>query len=226
MTQYIMRLRYDRASGLDMSHEQQSHCLFNGKMLIAQKLTKQGFMKISKTKLFLFICASPALYACAPISRDGCIKDSAYDIGYAAAMDNADRAKRLRDVSKICGKQGREIDAAEYATGFDAGTKIFCIPDNGYSWGLKGRGYNGICANAEFGAAYEDGQRIYRIEQRRIAIRNRLEEIRNRLASIARTLEEDTTLSEERRRALRRQEDELLLERRDLLAEQRSLPSS
>jgi Protein of unknown function (DUF2799) len=170
------------------------------------------------------ISALSALHACAPISREGCINDSAYDIGHAAAMDNADQTKRLRDVSKICGKQGREIDTTEYAAGFEAGTRTFCMPDNGYGWGLKGRSYNGVCANAEFSAAYEEGHRIYRVEQRRIAIRNRLEEIRNRLASIARTLDEDTTLSEERQRALRRQEDELLLERRDLLAEQQSLP--
>jgi Protein of unknown function (DUF2799) len=171
----------------------------------------------------LFGCA---LAGCAPISRESCINDSAYDIGRTAAMDNADQADRLRDVSKICSKQGREIDSTEYARGFDAGTTAFCVPDNGYRWGLKGRSYNGICADPAFGAAYDDGLRVFKIEERRVEIRDRLDAIRDRLAGIARQLDEDKTMSDERKRQLRREEDELLLERSDLLSEQRSLPSA
>jgi Protein of unknown function (DUF2799) len=163
------------------------------------------------------------LAGCAPISRDSCINDSAYDIGYAAAMDNADREDRLRDVSKICAKQGRKIDMAEYAEGFEAGIKIFCAPDNGYRWGLRGRSYNGICRDPAFGAFYEDGRRVFKIEQRRVAIRDRLSGIRDRLSGIAKQFDEDKSLSEEHKRQLRREEDKLLLERQDLLAEQRGL---
>jgi Protein of unknown function (DUF2799) len=126
-------------------------------------------------------------------------------------------------IAMIVCKQGREIEIDGYSTGFDAGTRAFCTADNGYSWGLKGRTYNGICADPSFSAAYEDGQRIFRVEQRRTAIRDRLEDIRTRLTNISGLLDEDKTLSEERRRALVRQHDELLRERRDLLAEQQSL---
>lgn len=175
-------------------------------------------------KCLILTIAFGTLASCAPISRESCINDSAYDIGYAAAMDNADRMNRLQSVSKICGKEGREVDVAGYTEGFDAGTSAFCVADNGYRWGLRGRGYNGICADPAFGAAYDDGLRIYKIQQRGKAIRERLEMIRSRVANIQRILDEDKTLTEERRRKLSREWDGLLLERRDLLAEQQSLP--
>ena len=175
-------------------------------------------------KFLILAIAFGAVAGCAPISRESCINDSAYDIGYAAAMDNADRVNRLQSVSKICGKEGREVDEAEYTEGFDAGTSAFCVVDNGYRWGLRGRGYNGVCADPAFGAAYDDGLRIYKVQQRGKAIRERLETIRSRVTNIQRVLDEDQTLTEERRRKLMREWDGLLLERRDLLAEQQSLP--
>ncbi len=181
--------------------------------------------------LGILTLAAFALHGCAPISRESCINDSSYDIGHAAAMDNADQKDRQLKVSKICGKQGREIDEAEYSVGFAAGTKAFCEPDNGYRWGIAGRKYNGICASAAFSAAYDEGFGVYLVEKRRAEldkrradIRDRLTGIRDRLASISRTLDEKETLTEERRRQLLREEDRLLLERSDLLAEQRSLP--
>lgn len=166
------------------------------------------------------------LNSCAPISRESCRNDSAFDIGYKAAMNNADQNDRGLNITKTCRKQGREIDLSEYSAGFESGTKIFCLPDNGYRWGRTGRGYNGICANPEFSAAYEDGLSIYRTEQRRTAIRDRLVGIRWRLSTIAKLFDEDKTLTEERKRELRREEERLLLERSDLLAEQRGLQPS
>jgi Protein of unknown function (DUF2799) len=177
------------------------------------------------SNFLILTIAFAGVVGCAPISRESCINDSAYDIGYAAAMDNADRVNRLQSVSKICGKEGREVDVAGYSEGFDAGTDAFCVVDNGYRWGLRGRGYNGVCQDPAFGAAYDDGLRIYKIQQRGKAIRDRLETIRSRVANIQRLLDEDKTLTEERRRKLSREWDGLLLERRDLLAEQQSLPA-
>jgi hypothetical protein len=164
-----------------------------------------------------------ALAACAPISREGCIAESAHDIGYAAAMDNADRAGRFQRVSKICAKQSRVVDLAEYDKGFDAGTATFCAIDNGYRWGRNGRSYKGVCASTEFRVAYENGLQIYNVEKRQEQIRTRLSEIRDRLSSIADSLKNDNALSEKRRRALVAEEDRLLIERKDLLSEQRSL---
>ena len=177
-------------------------------------------MKSGHFAFLAFILASVS--GCAPISRESCINDSSYDIGYAAAMDNAERAERLRDANKICGKQGREVEASGYDQGFEAGTRTFCAVDNGYRWGLRGRGYNGVCADPSFGAAYDDGLRVYKVEQRRKAISERLETIRSRLTNIAKLFDEDKALTEERKRALLREQDQLFLERRDLLAERRS----
>jgi hypothetical protein len=181
-------------------------------------------MKSPLHKLCFLLLTGVGLSSCAPVSRESCINDSGYDIGYSAAMDNADRATRLRAVNKICGKQGREVGLAEFNAGFEAGTAAFCVPDNGFRWGKMGRSYNGVCASEDFGAAYEDGLRIHKIEQRRKAITDRLDQIRFRLSGITKMLDEDKTLTPERRRALVREEDQLLLERRDLLAEQSSLP--
>ena len=172
---------------------------------------------------FLTLGAS-ALYGCAPISRESCINDSSYDIGHAAAMDNANRQDRQLKVSKICGKQGREIDEAGYSAGFVEGTKAFCVADFGYQWGAAGRSYNGICKSGAFSAAYEDGFSVYLIEKRRTDIRSRLTGIRDRLAVIGWALDESTTLTDKRKRELLNEVDRLLLERSDLLAEQSGLP--
>jgi hypothetical protein len=177
-------------------------------------------------KLAVLILSVPlffALASCATISKESCLQDSWYDIGFNGAADNKDRADHISDVTKICGKLGVSADMPLYSKGFEDGTRQFCDPDNGYQWGLKGRSYNGICANPRFSAAYDDGYRIYTIEQRRNAITSRLSSIRDRLAAIDKALDEKT-LTEEQKRKLTREFDKLLLERSDLLAEQRSLP--
>jgi Protein of unknown function (DUF2799) len=112
------------------------------------------------------------LASCAPISRESCINDSAYDIGFAAAMDNAEPGSRYQRISKICAKQSRAVDVAEYDRGFTAGTERFCSnPDNGYRWGRQGRSYNGVCVNAEFNVAHENGLRLQKTEKRQAEIR-------------------------------------------------------
>ena len=164
------------------------------------------------------------LAACAPISRESCINDSAYDIGFAAAMENAEPDDRYQRISKICAKQSRTVDVVEYDRGFEVGTANFCSsPDNGYRWGRQGRNYNGVCASAEFSLAYENGLRLHKVEKREAEIKLRLDRIRDRLVSISDMLKNDKSLSEDKRRALAAEEDSLLLERSDLLAEQRSL---
>lgn len=175
-------------------------------------------------KLALSVSAIAVLPSCAPISRDSCVNDSAEQIGYRAAMDNADRELRMREIDRTCIKFGREVDIQGYLDGFEAGTRAFCVPDNGYRWGLAGREYNGICRDPEFGMAYAEGKRVYRIEQRRRTIRDRLEEIRSSLSSIERRLDENKEMTDERRRELLRRRDDLKRERRDLQDERDSLP--
>lgn len=170
--------------------------------------------------LFVWACF---LKGCAPISRESCINDSAYDIGHAAAMENADRTSRFHVITKVCNKQGREVDEMEYRQGFESGTDSFCEPSNGYRWGLKGKAYNGICADTRFGFAYEEGRAMFAIAQRRTEIKERLSLISERLNEIAVQLDKDETLGDERRRALRRKRESLLIERSDLLDEQHSL---
>jgi Protein of unknown function (DUF2799) len=175
----------------------------------------------------MLLCSSPIfamMAGCATISEKSCRYDSWHDIGYSAAMKNADHADHISDVDKICGKLGIIVDYDQYKAGFAEGTRDFCVPANGFQWGLKGNIYNGVCANPAFNAAYDDGHHIYKIEQRKMAITNRLESIRGRLDKIATQLDEDKTLTDEQRRKLQREYDNLMLERKDLLSEQRSLP--
>jgi hypothetical protein len=180
-------------------------------------------MKMRHVKMGLLATGlSLCLGSCATISKDSCVNDSWYDIGFKGAIENDDRADHISDVTKICGKLGISVDLDLYERGFEEGTRRFCDPDNGYQWGLKGNSYNGVCANPTFSAAYSDGRRIYDIEQRRSAINSRLSSIRDRLAVISRLLDEQPT--DEEKRKLNREFDQLLLERGDLLAEQRSLP--
>jgi Protein of unknown function (DUF2799) len=161
--------------------------------------------------------------SCATISKDSCRNDSWYDIAFKGAMDNHDRADHISDITKTCGKIGIGVDLNLYERGFADGTRQFCEPDNGYQWGLKGRLYNGICANPEFSSAYDDGYEIYKIRQRRNEIDNRLAVIEGRLAGITQELEAEN-LTKEKKRSLEREYNKLLSERSDLKAEKYSLP--
>ncbi len=201
------------------------NCLLMQKANLMNNERVEGAISM-KNKSVILIAGAPLFYmlaSCATISKDSCMQDSWYDIGFKGASENRDRADHVSDVTKICGKLGVNPDLALYEKGFMEGTQRFCEPDNGYQWGLKGRSYNGICASSRFSTAYDDGNRIYKIEQRRIAITSRLSSIRDRLATITKKLDEEP-LTEEQKRKLNREFDKLLLERSDLLAEQRSLP--
>ncbi len=181
-------------------------------------------MKAKWTFLLLGTPLVIGLSSCATISKKSCQRDSWYDVGFKGAVDNHDRADHISDVTKICGNLGITVDQPMYDQGFAEGTARFCEPENGYQWGLKGRSYNGICGSSEFTAAYSDGYRIYKIQERRTAIVNRLATIRDRLATIDTELD-DKRLTDDDKRKLEREENTLFLERDDLLEEQASLPS-
>ncbi len=163
------------------------------------------------------------LGSCATISKDSCRNDSWYDVAFKGAMDNHDRADHISDITKTCGKIGIGVDLNLYEQGFAAGTRQFCEPDNGYQWGLKGRLYNGICANPVFRSAYSDGYEIYKIRQRHNEIDNRLAAIVGRLAKVKQELDAEN-LTKEKKRSLEREYNKLLLERSDLKDEKYSLP--
>jgi Protein of unknown function (DUF2799) len=180
-------------------------------------MTRKAITLLAAAPFFLL------LGSCATISKKSCVRDSWYDIGMRGALQNADHADHISDVSSICGKIGIVVDEEQYESGFAEGVRRFCEPGNGYAWGLKGNSYNGICPNQAFNAAYGDGLRIYKVEQRRSAINDRLESIRSRLGAIDKQLDE-VALTDELKRKLGREYDALLRERADLLQEQRSLP--
>ncbi len=180
-------------------------------------MRKIGFLLLV-TPLFLM------LGNCATISKKSCINDSWYDVAFKGAIDNHDRADHIKDVTNTCGKLGIGVDLDVYERGFQDGTRLFCEPDNGYQWGLKGRSYNGICANPAFSAAYRDGQEDYNIKQRRDAINARLSSIRNRLDAISKELTAVPAPTDAQKQSLKREYDKLLLERSDLNAELYSLP--
>ncbi len=172
------------------------------------------------TATVVMVLSVPAF---APISNDECARESAYEIGYSAAMDNADREGRYARVSKICMKQERAIERREYLEGFTAGSADFCQPGEGYSWGRRGLGYNGICANPEFDVAYQSGLQEYQKEKRSDEIRVRLSVIRDRLTSIADALSNGRKIDDKSRSNLIAEERRLFIERHDLLEEQRLL---
>ena len=193
--------------------------------MIAENDVDPGGSIVNSSTLCAATAAVMALLiaACAPISSGECARKSAYDIGYSAAMDNADREGRYTRVSKICMKQERAVERQEYLDGFAAGTADFCQPGKGYSWGRRGLGYNGICANPEFDVAYQDGLREFKAEKRGDQIRARLAAIRDRLSVIADVLANGSDLDDTSRRNLVAEEGRLLMERRDLLEEKRLL---
>jgi len=117
----------------------------------------------SKWILVGLFLATAGLGGCASMSSDECMASDWSAIGYEDGSRGytSDRFSQHR---KACAKHGVTADFSAYQTGREQGLVEYCQPGRGFSVGVNGGGYNGVCsANLEgdFLDAYNAGHHLY-----------------------------------------------------------------
>ena len=99
------------------------------------------------------------------MSEEECLVGDWRTIGF----EDGSVGKDVRDISryrKACDDYGVTVDLVAYRQGHDEGMVIFCQPASGFELGASGQPFNDYCPEAlrpEFYAAFEDGNRVFKL---------------------------------------------------------------
>ena len=107
------------------------------------------------------------LAGCTTMSKDQCLAGAWGEKGYQDGVSGY-RTSRLDDHAQACAKFGVAANPSAYLSAREDGLRTYCTWENGFRQGRQGNSYGGVCAPAEereFLPAYEDGRRIYAVEQ-------------------------------------------------------------
>jgi hypothetical protein len=126
------------------------------------------FVMNSKLGLLLLTVVFAGLSGCASMSGDECMTSDWSAIGYedGARGYTTDRLGKHR---KACAKHGVTPDFSAYQSGRNQGLVEYCQPGRGFSVGVNGGSYNGVCSvnqEADFLDAYKAGHQLYSLRSR------------------------------------------------------------
>lgn len=171
---------------------------------------------------FLFLLFFISLSGCTSLSQDECLQANWQQLGYNHGMQGYSLEKGQEIVSS-CREFGVTPQFNEYQVSYQQGLAVYCEPENGFTLGIRGESYNGVCNNTQFRKAWQEGNDRYQLEERKAEIEQRLNEIDWRLNTIRDELSAETVGSN-KRKELHREREMLDDERDDLIRERSLLP--
>ena len=107
------------------------------------------------------------LAGCTTMTKEQCLAGAWGEKGYQDGLSGC-RPNRLDDHAQACAKYGAAPNPSAYLSAREDGLRTYCTWESGFRQGRQGNSYGGVCAPAEerdFLPAYEDGRRIYEVEQ-------------------------------------------------------------
>ncbi len=115
---------------------------------------------------YILLLGSVALVVsgCSTMNKSECLTANWKNIGYGDGAKGYS-VTRLSQHTSACAEHGITPDLNAYNAGRDEGLSQYCIPSRGYSNGLSGSGYKGICAKHNekaFLDAYNYGLEIHK----------------------------------------------------------------
>lgn len=113
-----------------------------------------------------FVVLVVTFQGCASLPNDACRRVDWYSLGYQDGLAGR-QPEYIAKHHPDCAAEGGVPDRAGYKLGRELGLGQFCQPGNGFSLGVRGGTYTGVCAGAtepEFLQAYEAGRQIYDAE--------------------------------------------------------------
>jgi hypothetical protein len=191
-------------------------------------------MKLKAMLLIAAVGAMAALAGCETMSAEECAAADWGQLGYADA--DANGQDRFANRAESCADKGYVADADAYRAGWSEGIRSFCQPYRAFAYARAGGGFNGSCPadlDEGFRYGYNDGRRVYQIQQDIQHARGQISNLESRRYQIdedvrdrERELREATT--DEERARIRNLLEELRRERRsvndDLDIAQRNVP--
>ncbi len=167
------------------------------------------------------------LAGCTTMSKDQCLAGAWGEKGYQDGVSGY-RTSRFDDHAQACAKFGVEANPSAYLSAREDGLRTYCTWESGFRQGRQGNSYGGVCAPAEerdFLPAYEDGRRIYVVEQAVSSAEsalnsaiNRIDDREDKLDAKQRELRQEGLTDEQRERIrdrIREVRDEIRDARRD-----------
>ncbi len=119
----------------------------------------------------LTILAVVGLSGCASMSAEECMVSDWSAIGYEDGSRGF-TSDRFTQHRKACAKHGVAADFQAYQQGRKQGLREFCQPGRGFTVGVNGGRYNGVCPaelESDFVEAYNAGYKLYSL---RAAVNN------------------------------------------------------
>ena len=138
--------------------------------IAAAKLSQRRLEEIEMKALIaaaVAVTGIALLAGCTTMTKDQCLAGAWGEKGYQDGVSGY-RPSRLDDHAQACAKFGVEANPSAYLAARDDGLRTYCTWESGFRQGRQGNSYGGVCAPAEerdFLPAYEDGRRIYEVEQ-------------------------------------------------------------
>lgn len=149
------------------------------------------------------------LAGCTTMTREQCLAGAWGEKGYQDGLSGY-RSSRMDDHAQACARYGVAPNPGAYLSARDDGLRTYCTWESGFRQGRQGNSYGGVCSPAEerdFLPAYEDGRRIYGVEQAVSSAEsalnsaiNRIESREDKLEAKQRELRQDGLTDEERER--------------------------
>ncbi|WP_436355853.1 DUF2799 domain-containing protein [Brevundimonas sp. CEF1] len=167
------------------------------------------------------------LAGCTTMTKEQCLAGAWGEKGYQDGLSGY-RTSRLHDHAQACAKFGVEANPGAYLSARDDGLRTYCTWESGFRQGRQGNSYGGVCSPAEerdFLPAYEDGRRIYVVEQAVSSAESalnsaisRIDDREDKLEAKQRELRQEGLTDEQRQRIrdrIREVRDEIRDARRD-----------
>jgi hypothetical protein len=107
------------------------------------------------------------LAGCTTMTKEQCLAGAWGEKGYQDGLSGY-RSSRLDDHAQACARYGAAPNPSAYLSAREDGLRTYCTWESGFRQGRQGNNYGGVCSPAEerdFLPAYEDGRRIYVVEQ-------------------------------------------------------------
>ncbi|MFE9082855.1 DUF2799 domain-containing protein [Brevundimonas sp. NPDC003935] len=107
------------------------------------------------------------LAGCTTMTKEQCLAGAWGEKGYQDGLSGY-QPSRLDDHAQACAKYGAAPNPSAYLSAREDGLRTYCTWESGFRQGRQGNSYGGVCSPAEerdFLPAYEDGRRIYVVEQ-------------------------------------------------------------
>jgi hypothetical protein len=147
------------------------------------------------------------LSGCATMNADECATSDWSAIGYEDGSRGY-TTDYFGNRRKACAKHGVTADFQAYQQGRDQGLEEFCQPGRGFSFGVNGGRYNGVCAadmESEFLDAYNAGHKLHTLRANvsaanstYYALESDLESTRNRITAVELLLISSETTTDDR----------------------------